>query len=260
MNNVTVGNTELGIREWKGQRVVTLADIDAVHKKVKGTASRAFNRYKKYFVDGEDYFVIHPSDIQIGQNVLSENQMGQNVTITKVNPRGTTFLTESGYLMIAKVFTDDKAWEVQRTLVSTYFRTRTAVAASSNTEKEFAELKNQIEFLTKMFQEFSSSSVKSPAAYAKVGLPVWRDRVLKLVDQIARITHKTDKQILSQAYRTIVSQFEPRLNTLYHEHKETIGHHVSMLDSIYWMESENKVEPELLIGMLRIMLCRAAEG
>lgn len=253
MNNVTVGNTELGIREWKGQRVVTLADIDAVHGRPKGTATHAFNRNRRRLIEGEDYFIIRPAD-------LENTELDVSCPIKKVSPRGTTYLTETGYLMVVKVFDDDKAWEVQRTLVSTYFRTRTAVAVSSNAEKEFAELKNQIEFLTKMFQEFSSSSVKSPAAYAKVGLLTWRDRVLKLVDQISRITHKTDKQILSQAYRTIVSQFEPRLNTLYHEHQETVGHHVSMLDSIYWMESENKVEPELLIGMLRIMLCRAAEG
>lgn len=32
-----------------------------------------------------------------------------------------TLLTESGYLMLVKSFTDDLAWEVQRELVKTYF-------------------------------------------------------------------------------------------------------------------------------------------
>ncbi|MCR2683492.1 hypothetical protein NSP16_24280, partial [Salmonella enterica] len=35
-----------------------------------------------------------------------------------------TFLTESGYLMLAKSLTDDLAWQVQRDLVNSYFRQR----------------------------------------------------------------------------------------------------------------------------------------
>ena len=35
-----------------------------------------------------------------------------------------TLITESGYLMLVKSFTDDKAWEVQRSLVDNYFKVR----------------------------------------------------------------------------------------------------------------------------------------
>ncbi len=45
--------------------------------------------------------------------------------IESVNVRGTTFLTETGYLMLVKSFTDDLAWSVQRELVNNYFRFRT---------------------------------------------------------------------------------------------------------------------------------------
>lgn len=34
------------------------------------------------------------------------------------------FLTESGYLMVVKSFTDDLAWTVQRQLVNAYFRSK----------------------------------------------------------------------------------------------------------------------------------------
>lgn len=36
-------------------------------------------------------------------------------------PNGLVLLTESGYLMLVKSFTDDLAWKVQRQLVKTYF-------------------------------------------------------------------------------------------------------------------------------------------
>lgn len=35
---------------------------------------------------------------------------------------GITYITESGYLMISKVFDNDISWEVQRKLVNSYFR------------------------------------------------------------------------------------------------------------------------------------------
>ena len=41
---VEVENTEMIIREYKGQRVVTFKDIDTVHQRPKGTAKRNFNR------------------------------------------------------------------------------------------------------------------------------------------------------------------------------------------------------------------------
>ena len=36
-------------------------------------------------------------------------------------PNGLTLITESGYLMLVKSFTDDLAWDVQRQLVKRYF-------------------------------------------------------------------------------------------------------------------------------------------
>lgn len=38
-----------------------------------------------------------------------------------VAPNGLVLLTESGYLMLVKSFTDDLAWDVQRKLVKSYF-------------------------------------------------------------------------------------------------------------------------------------------
>ncbi len=54
---VTIENTEMQIREYNGQRVVTFKDIDRAHQRKNGTARNAFNRNKKHFVRNEDYFV-----------------------------------------------------------------------------------------------------------------------------------------------------------------------------------------------------------
>ena len=59
MNDViTIEDTEMQIREYNGQRVVTFRDIDEVHQRPSGTAKRSFRKYKKHFILGEDYFEI----------------------------------------------------------------------------------------------------------------------------------------------------------------------------------------------------------
>lgn len=116
MNDViTIENTEMQIRECNGQRVVTFKDIDIVHRNKSGTAKRNFIRNKKHFIENED-FVIATRDLLKGDNLSLLN--------IDVPTRGITLLTESGYLLIAKSFTDDLSWQVQRQLVNAYFKVR----------------------------------------------------------------------------------------------------------------------------------------
>lgn len=114
---VKIVNTDLTIKSIDGQRVVTFSDIDKVHERGSETARFRFNDNKKHFIKDVDYFILKPADFQ-----LCENHTIEGITKDNVSNRGTTFLTESGYLMIVKSFTDDLAWKVQRDLVNTYFK------------------------------------------------------------------------------------------------------------------------------------------
>ena len=112
---VKIEDTELAIREYNGQRVVTFKDIDTVHKNKIGTARRNFNRNKKHFVEGEDFFCLT-------RGISNEtNSYIRNITIPN---KGITVLTETGYLMIVKSLTGDLSWQVQRQLVNTYFKVK----------------------------------------------------------------------------------------------------------------------------------------
>ncbi|PKM61417.1 MAG: hypothetical protein CVU99_03460 [Firmicutes bacterium HGW-Firmicutes-4] len=111
MKALSINNCEIGIKEFRNQRVVTFKDIDLVHERPKGTASRNFRKNRKHFIDSEDYFLVKPSDIQ-----------NDEIRRSEINTRGTTLLTETGYLMLVKSLTDDLAWNVQRELVKRYFR------------------------------------------------------------------------------------------------------------------------------------------
>ncbi len=96
------------IKEFEGKRVVTLKEVDELHLRPDGTARRNFNENKKHLIEGEDFIVRNSYE--------AKNEYG----ITA--PNGLVLLTESGYLMLVKSFTDDLAWKVQRQLVNSYFR------------------------------------------------------------------------------------------------------------------------------------------
>lgn len=120
MEIVKIANNDLQVKMWNGQRVVTFKDIDRVHERPEGTASRNFRENKEYFILNEDYFVIKPSNIQNDDFRLS------GISESEINNRGTYFITEMGYLMISKSLMDPLAWKVQRELVNTYFKFKEA--------------------------------------------------------------------------------------------------------------------------------------
>ena len=107
------------IKIWNDQRVVTFNDIDKVHKRPKGTASRNFKSNRKHFIKDVDYFLI-TRDIFNGRNP----SIKEKLNIETIPPKGITLFTETGYLMLVKSFQDDLSWKVQRILVSSYFNCR----------------------------------------------------------------------------------------------------------------------------------------
>lgn len=108
---------EVRVKEYQGQRVVTFRDIDELHQRPEGTASRNFRANKQHFIINEDYFLLSGDD---AVDFATTNFVGTNPS--KV--RELILLTESGYLMLVKSFTDDLAWQVQRQLVNVYFRAK----------------------------------------------------------------------------------------------------------------------------------------
>lgn len=108
---IKIGNQRVATKEFGGQRVVTFKDIDMVHERPDGTARKRFHDNKKHFIKGEDFFKITPSEFR---TAIGDMDLRQQNDIT--------LITEQGYLMLVKSFTDDLAWEVQRQLVNCYFR------------------------------------------------------------------------------------------------------------------------------------------
>ena len=116
-NSITINRQVLTVKEYKGQRVVTFKDIDTVHNRPDGTSGRNFRTNKSRFIESIDYFKISPDEFRRAFGNMDTRQRNEIIVIT-----------ESGYLMLVKSFTDDLAWTVQRELVNSYFKQKSAAA------------------------------------------------------------------------------------------------------------------------------------
>lgn len=128
-NLIKINNKYLPIKEFEQQRVVSFKDIDSIHERAEGTARRNFNENKDRFIENVDYFNV---------SLMDENRtLGINIP-----NRGITVVSESGYLMLVKSFTDDLAWKVQRQLVDSYFRGKQLVNRLDNLSPQLQLLIN----------------------------------------------------------------------------------------------------------------------
>ena len=145
---IKIGNQEITIKEYKGRRVVTFSDIDLVHERPSGTAGRNFRENKDKFIKGEDYYIISGNELR---------RLKQTTNFVGSNAKEIVLITEQGYLMLVKSFTDELAWDVQRKLVNTYFRAKKPMTAIELMELQFQAIKeidNKVDEVNKDLQTF----------------------------------------------------------------------------------------------------------
>ncbi|MBF0341802.1 MAG: ORF6N domain-containing protein [Magnetococcales bacterium] len=118
--SITIGEATVPVIEYRGKRVVTFAMVDQVHQRPEGTAKRNFHDNRHRFNEGEDFIKATRDEFR--------TDLWESFGFSKFAPSG-ILLSQSGYLMLVKSFTDDLAWQVQRELVNRYFQTVPTSAA-----------------------------------------------------------------------------------------------------------------------------------
>lgn len=206
---VTVEGTEMQIREYDGQRVVTFKDIDEVHQRPKGTAKRNFTRNKKHFIENEDYFVVTREDV--GTNFVPTYGFNEKA------PSG-ILVTETGYLMLVKSLRDDLSWDVQRQLVKAYFKVKQEIPERKTypllvEDRWLAEMEPNFEYLCKAYK------LTRRGLYHKILVDV--GKTYKVDDY--KILYKYEKGYESRFVMEVVSYFAE----LREEAEKTIMEHVA---------------------------------
>lgn len=168
---VHIGKSDISVKEYNGQRVVTFKDIDTVHQRAEGTARKRFNDNKRHLIEGEDYFVRKTDEAKEEYGITA--------------PNGLVLLTESGYLMLVKSFTDDLAWDVQRKLVSSYFKVK---------ELASEELSPQMQLIMQMVNNMAQKELADKE----------RDRQIALAQETAEKAVETTERMKDE----IISPFD----------------------------------------------------
>lgn len=168
---VHIGKSDISVKEYNRQRVVTFKDIDTVHQRADGTARKRFNDNKRHLIEGEDYFVRKTDEAKEEYGITA--------------PNGLVLLTESGYLMLVKSFTDDLAWDVQRKLVSSYFKVK---------ELASEELSPQMQLIMQMVNNMAQKELSDKE----------RDRQIALAQETAEKAVETTERMKDE----IISPFD----------------------------------------------------
>lgn len=205
----TINQAAISIKEYSGNRVVTFKDIDTVHHRPEGTARRNFNSNKAHFVEGEDFYKIQPNEIR---------------TVGITSPNGGIVVTESGYYMLVKSFTDELSWDVQRQLVNGYFR-------ANQMQSVLADLSPQLQALIQMEtrqKQLEAKQAQQDTAIADLGQRLtntcevialdknsWRKDTQHLIAKIATATGDgcgNIRQVYEEIYKAVESRAGVALN------------------------------------------------
>lgn len=136
MNTEIINNQTIVIKESNNRRLISFKDIDEVHNKSKGTARKRFNTNKKHFIKGEDYIVLSRDEAKTQFGIIAPNNL--------------YLMYESGYLLLAKTFEDDLAWQVQRQLVNTYFKVKEMLSSPQNIDVTAVAIMQQNQLIVQM--------------------------------------------------------------------------------------------------------------
>jgi hypothetical protein len=263
-NQIIINNTPVQIKEYNDMRVVTLKDIDAVHGRPDGTARKRFNDNKDHFIEGEDFFKVCASEIRTRKIIEISAKAQEDVT----------FITESGYLMLVKSFTDDLAWNVQRQLVNSYFRVHKIASPTSQLDV----LANMATIITGAIDNMKQQEERLKAVEEKQNAQEeqldkvrdayeitsynWRTEAPKTVAKIARATNIPISRVWLETYNALETKAHCTLKTRRENKKQrmlengctpTQAKTVCNLDVI----AEDAKLKEIYIGILRDMRFKA---
>lgn len=212
---IHIGNSDISIKEYNGQRVVIFKDIDMVHGRPDGTARRNFNTNKKRFIEGEDFFVVGSDEIRSSHLFpISDNDYMDKV-----------LLTEQGYLMLVKSFTDDLAWEVQRQLVNGYFRTKQVVNE---------ELSPQTQLILQLAQSIANKELEDKE----------RDKQIAKANEVAKKAVETTEHI-KEAVKPIFDNWREEIRLKFNRIQRNTDKQFNVLRTEMYAELERRAGCDL---------------
>lgn len=122
---IVIEGIGIPIKEFCGQRVMTLKDIDVVHKRPNGTAGRYFNQNKTKFNEKKDFFIVDFTD--------KEKCQGLGFWTSQPN---TKVITRSGYEVLTRNYLfSEKDIKIRDEVIDSYFTVADSAAPEEPEEE-----------------------------------------------------------------------------------------------------------------------------
>lgn len=112
---VKVGSNNIPVIEWKGQRVITTAQLAEVYETQGDNIKVNFNSNKSRFVEGEHYFLLKGAELKEFKNQVN------NPYLVDKHSTALYLWTRKGASRHCKMLGTDKAWEQFDELEENYY-------------------------------------------------------------------------------------------------------------------------------------------
>lgn len=119
---VHIGTKELPVIEWKGQRVITTAQLADVYETETDNVKKNFQSNKTHFKEGEHFFLLKGADLKEFKNKVTD------FPLVGKNANQLYLWTRRGASRHCKMLGTDKAWEQFDALEEIYYnQTQTVI-------------------------------------------------------------------------------------------------------------------------------------
>lgn len=146
---IRVNSVDVGIKIFKGDRVVTAHEIARLHNREVKRVNEQLENNMTRFKNGIDYHLLTRLEAKVDYTDFEKY-------FTSPRQKEIYLYTEKGYLKLTKTFTDDLSWEVQDMLVDNYFRMKELSQKVENNLPVVKQDFSQMQFLELMFLQMKN--------------------------------------------------------------------------------------------------------
>lgn len=161
---VQIGENSVPVVEYCGKRVVTFEIVDLVHGNYKRTALGLFHSSRYRYVEGEDYIDLAKHETQESLQGVAKEHVSEGI-----------LLSRTGYLILVKLFADDRICIIQRQMVNRYFRHSAFTTDSAIKDPVLAEIYSTIVELDGLKQKQSALALQYAELQRNVSKMVKRE-------------------------------------------------------------------------------------
>ena len=220
---VKVGCHDIVEIKWRGQKVVTTAQLAEVYEASDTQIKQNFNNNEKHFEEGKHFFLLKARELKEFKNLV------ENFDLVAKNTPQLYLWTHKGASRHCKMLGTEKAWEQFDNLEEAYFNPQTSINMDDldpdtqlmnllvrNISRQELEQKRQREEQKRQAEKLDQLDNRIDAIKEVVSLRpnAWRKDTANIINKMALMAGGYDhiKTIRDESYRILEERMHAALN------------------------------------------------